>query len=470
MAAATPNVELTNIPSKYNLAYGVNMFSFYDTNATSPKFALQIRDTSDNLKADLRQFANTAGYAHFDLGNILKNYVDYNPTIEQTTLLETSDYEAFRFKIKYGYENSTGGTTTQGTLPSTASTNDYIVINGRKAFNDIYWNATPYQVKVGTAIGCPVISTKQLALTNWVYDKVNGTAITDGKPTYVSTNDVYRIKRRRDDHFTLSFMNEIMSATTAAPSFTKKIGGFRISIYNGNTSLYDDWIDNTEANGGGPSNIISGTTAVSAPFDIITFGCGKQNSLFDTYTTATHYYVSSWLPTGSGCPAVGTPARFANSPISEIYRIDIVEDECNDFEPVQVSWLNEFGFRDYFYFQKRLDYKIDINRQTYQKILGNWSGDIFKIESWERGEGRVFREDLQEKYTINTRYVSEDEAKFLKNLFISPDVRVRFNGSTTWNSVVLQDTTWEQKTIRKNKLFQYTLNFNMANKLNIQNG
>ena len=85
-------------------------------------------------------------------------------------------------------------------------------------------------------------------------------------------------------------------------------------------------------------------------------------------------------------------------------------------------------------------------------------------------EGRVFREDLQEKYTINTRYVSEDEAKFLKNLFISPDVRVRFNGSTTWNSVVLQDTSWEQKTIRKNKLFQYTLNFNMANKLNIQNG
>lgn len=468
MAAPLPNVTLTNSPVKWNLTSGFNLYSFYDTNSTAPKFAIQVVDTSGIVKADLRQTSNVAGYAHFDLQNILKNYVDINETIETTTSLTTADYESFRFKIKYGYENSTGGTTNQGTLPSTASTRDYVVFNGRKDFNNLNWDSNPYQIKMQSFLGCPVIGQKQLALTDWVYEKIDGDSITDGKPLYVSLGtDVYRLKRRRDDHHTLSFMNEVLSGATANLAINKKIGGFRISIYNGNTQLFDSYIANTTSQGGGPGTIVSGTTDITYPFDVITIGCGNQNTLFASYPTATHYYVSTFGAVSGTCSASQT--FYTNSPTSHTYRIDIVDDECNDFDQVQVSWLNSFGFRDYFYFQKRLDKSVNITRQEYQKTLGNWNADIFKVPSYDRGM-KVYREDVEEIYSINTRFLSDNEASFLKNLFISPDVKVRFKDQSTWYSVSITDTSWVEKTYRKNKLFQYTLNFKMANKLNIQNG
>ena len=468
MAAPIANITLTNSPDKWNLTSGFNLYSFYDTNSTAPKFALQVARTTGTIVADLRQASNVAGYAHFDLQNILKNYVDINNSIESTTSLTTADNESFRFKLYYGYENSTGGTTTQGTLPSTASTRDYVVFNGRKNFNDFKWTSNPYQIKTQSFLGCPVIGQKSLALTDWTYDVVDGSTITDGKPIYVSTGvNVYKMKRRRDDYFTLSFMNEILSGGTANLAINKKIGGFRISLYNGNTALTDVFIQNTTSQGGGPGTIVSGTTDITYPFDVITIGCGNQNTLFSSYPTTTHYYVDAWIATSGSCAAVST--FYANSPASQTYRIDIVDDECNDYDQVQVSWLNSFGFRDYFYFQKRLDKSVNITRQEYQQTLGNWNGDVFAIPSYDRGM-KIYREDVEEIYSINTRFLSDNEASFLKNLFISPDVKVRFRNETTWYSVSITDTSWVEKTYRKNKLFQYTLNFKMANKLNIQNG
>jgi len=468
MSAPLPVVGLTNSPSRWNLTYGSNIYSFYDTNTTSPIFALQVVDTSGVVKLDLRQPANLAGYAHFDLQNVLQNYVGINQSIENTTSLTTSDVEAFRFKLKYGYENSTGGTTTQGTLPSTASTNDYVVLNGRKPFNELTWNSTPYQITMNSFLGCPVIAGKQLALTDWSYGVQDGANITDGKPTYVTTGtNVYTQKRRRSDHFTLSFMNQTISGTTAPLLINKKIGGFRISIYNGNTSLSDTFIQNTTSAGGGPGTIVSGTTDISHPFDVITIGCGAQNTLFNSYPTATHYYVSTWVATSGSCSA--TQTFYANAPSSQIYKIDIVDDECNDFDQVQVSWLNSFGFRDYFYFQKRVDKSVNIQRNTYQQPLGSWGDATFTINTYDQGE-KVYSQDLKEVYSINTRYLSDNEAAFLKNLYISPDVRVRFNGETNWYSIVITDSSWVERTFRKNRLFQNTLNFTLSNKLYIQNG
>lgn len=470
MAAPTPAIAPTNTPPKWNLTYGTNVYSFYDLNSTAPKFAIQIIDTSGNVKADLRQTTNQAGYGHFDIQHILKNYVDINPAIEGTANLTTSGNEVFRYKIKYGYENSTGGTTNQGTLPSTASTIDYVVLNGRKPFNVLNWNSNPYQVKAQSFLSCPVIVQKSLALTDWTYDMVDGDVLTGGKPSYITSGiNVYQMKMRRGDFYTLSFMNEVLSGATANLSTNKKIGGFRITLMNGNTTLYDNITPNVLAQGGGPGTSVGDSSNISSPFDVISVGCGANNSLLTLYPTTTRVFVSGYLFANplDGCSYIF--GGYTNSPCTNTYMIDIVDDECNDFEPVQVSWLNSFGFRDYFYFQKRVDKSININRLTYQKTLGNWNGAVYNIPSYDRGE-KVYREDLDEVYSINTRYLTDNEAQFLKNLFISPDVKVRLNGDTNWYGVVLTDTSWVERTFRKDKLFQYTLNFRFSNKLNIQNG
>jgi hypothetical protein len=468
MATPSPSVILTNTPPKWNLTYGANVYSFYDLNSTAPKFAIQVIDTSGNVKADLRQTSNQAGYAHFDIQHILKNYVDINPTIENTILYGTSNSEVFRYKIVYGYENSTGGTTSQGTIPSTASTNDYIVLNGRKDFNVLNWNSNPYQIKAQQLIGCPIIVQKSRALTDWTYDMVDGAALTGGKPAYVGAGiNVYQMKMRRGDYYTLSFMNEVLSGATANLTTNKKIGGFRITLMSGTTQLNDNMYANITTFGGGPGTSVSSTTNISAPYDVINLACGANNTIISGNPFANRIFISGYLYAPSGCNPIFT--SYTTSPCTDTYMIEIVDDECNDFEPIQVSWLNSFGFRDYFYFQKRVDKSININRLTYTKTLGNWNGATYTIPTYDRGD-KVYREDLDEVYSINTRYLSDNEAQYLKNLFISPDVKVRLNGDTNWYSVVLTDTSWVERTYRKDKLFQYTLNFRFSNKLNIQNG
>jgi hypothetical protein len=236
---------------------------------------------------------------------------------------------------------------------------------------------------------------------------------------------------------------------------------------SGTTQLNDNMYANITTFGGGPGTSVSSTTDISAPYDVINLACGANNTIISGNPFANRIFISGYLYSPPSCSTIFT--SYTTTPCTDTYMIDIVDDECNDFEPIQVSWLNSFGFRDYFYFQKRVDKSININRSTYTKTLGNWNGATYTIPTYDRGD-KVYREDLDEVYSINTRYLSDNEAQYLKNLFISPDVKVRLNGDTNWYSVVLTDTSWVERTYRKDKLFQYTLNFRFSNKLNIQNG
>jgi hypothetical protein len=131
--------------------------------------------------------------------------------------------------------------------------------------------------------------------------------------------------------------------------------------------------------------------------------------------------------------------------------------------------LNSLGFRDYWTFRKRKDYNIDITRNTYEQLEGTWSDSDYSVNTYDRGE-KTFSQSLQERYTLNTAYLSDDEAEFLKNLYLSPDVKIRFEGETDWYSVTLQDNQWTERTFRKDKLFQNTITVRMAHKINSQRG
>jgi len=53
---------------------------------------------------------------------------------------------------------------------------------------------------------------------------------------------------------------------------------------------------------------------------------------------------------------------------------------------------------------------------------------------------------------------------------LSPDVKVRFEDDTNFYPVVLEDSQWTERTYRKDKLFQNTVTFRIAHKLNSQRG
>jgi hypothetical protein len=449
-------------PETLELAYGKNIVSLYDNDEVGLNYVVRICPSgSTTALYELRQSPNAVGYGHFDLQNILKTRVEGDPYLETITKLTTSSYETYEYQLRAGYVSSTP------TVVIQASSSLKYAFNGRKDVTAVDWNDSLYvpQLNSGSLGGTSTLSvlSKQRALTDRHIESVLGSEITDGKPSWVSTGDtVWKLNRQATDHYTLSFLNAWDNFGNGAPSYHNGIAAFQIAIYSGSTSLYNDVITNIVSNGGGPNTAASGQSgSVRYPYKAISIQAGDLNTLFDTYTTATHYYIATagWASSLFG----------GYIDTSDIYRFDI--DECvgNDFAATQVSWVNSFGFRDYFSFTKRSDNVANITRNTFRKLDADWGGTTIAVDNSARGE-QVYDQSLSEEFTITTRYLTDAEANYLKNLYLSPDIRVRFSGENTWKSVVPISNQWTSRTFRKDKLFQYTLNFKLANPIQLQRG
>lgn len=456
-------INFTKSPNPFNLAYGPNIVSVYNIgDPTIEKYAVQIRESDyTTIVADVRQFPNISGYAHFDLQNILQNQVSSNPQLETIAKLATGEYELFAFTAGTGTDEDGVFNMTQ-LLPASG---EYIAMNGRKPYYEIDWDYNEYIPLIASQSGpvgpSVVVSSKQKALTDRHIESVLGSEITDGKPNaLVDTATVWKIKRELTDDYTLSFLNW-WNTTDTTPDFYNGITRFYIFIYNGNTLLNAELLQNITGNGGGPDVSIGDEIEPSGEYKAISVQCGYSNPVTSGYPTATHIYVVA--------TAAGDGAGITTAYISDWYRFDIDNGECNDFDNVQVSWLNSFGFRDYFDFQKRTDYTSNTRQDIYKQLNADWSGTSISIPQNSRGE-RVFNSSLEETYTINTRYLDDIESTYLKNLYMSPDVRVKLPNATDWVPVIVTSNQFTERTFRKDKLFQHTVTFRLANPQQIQHG
>ena len=64
---------------------------------------------------------------------------------------------------------------------------------------------------------------------------------------------------------------------------------------------------------------------------------------------------------------------------------------------------------------------------------------------------------MKQVYTVQSDFINDEEAYLLRSMFRSPQIRVKVGG--TWNAAKLLNTSYVQKTHRKNKLFQYEVSF-----------
>ena len=185
--------------------------------------------------------------------------------------------------------------------------------------------------------------------------------------------------------------------------------------------MADTQINNVTGSGGGPSVIYGDEIDPTDEFRLITTQAGNANNIIAAYPQATHYYVGA--ATFTQDPDTSTALTL----VSHAYRFNVVDGECNDFDNIQVSWVNSLWGRDYFDFQKRNDKSVSVTRNTYRQLDADWSAPQLTVNSYNRGE-RVFSQSVQTNYTANTRYLTDEESKFLENLYISPDVRVKIGG------------------------------------------
>ena len=144
-----------------------------------------------------------------------------------------------------------------------------------------------------------------------------------------------------------------------------------------------------------------------------------------------------------------------------------VDDPCSKFDDVTVSFVNQYGVKDYFTFDRRNTYSQKINRNNYDQILGSWSADTFSIDQHGRGR-RTFSTEIETNMTLSSYWMSDAESKWLEELFSSPHIQVYYDG--VWEPAVITSTSYQQKTSVRDGLFQHTLNLQFANNKKVQRG
>jgi len=440
-------ITLTQQPGNYNLAYGINPVTLHGL-TVEDKYVLQILQGSTVL-ADIRQTPNENGNAEFDIQNILQTYVKPSGLfLPNTTNFADSEEEVFEYNIAYGTE-------TDGEIDTPLNIEIGLkVIGGRKDYYDLQWNEARYIPTVGSdGEGiCTEVEYAAQALTDWSEYKLISD-ITDEVPDWsVATDKVYTQKVRPSDNFTLSLLNVPRYGANPPTVPVDTVKAFRLTAYDEfGTLVFDYKINN----------------GVTTNDTVVTAGVGPAQTAVGLYPAVKYYYIGFPVATPTEC--VTEFSGFTDQSAWDIYRFDVVDDKCNDYTPIQFSWLNSFGFRDYFYFEKKNERRVNISRNNYLAESNDFSIGVYSSPLEARGY-TTYSQKLEETYVANTRFLQDYEATFLENLFISPDVRVRFGDDAKWYPVTLLSTSYTERNYRKDKLFQYEIAFKKAHNIKSQRG
>lgn len=451
-------VTATQTPTKkFDMAFGPNPVTLTGIGGAD-KYVLRIVRNATVI-ADVRQTPNTLGFAIFDIQNILQTQVGPSlPNIEETGYvgpeLANAQRESVNYAIYVGSE--TLGTVTIDTVYPV----DWVSFGGTKQYYEVPFDPDQWIPTVTASGTTPVISKQGQPFTDRV-KWVTGASITDGKPSWLTdTMRVYLWDVTQDDMTTMSFYNGL---TGAPPAMVKGIGGFIYTQYNGNTLVDTTIYQNLQSNGGGPNLAMADGTDVAYPWNAITAGTGPKN-FQDFDPSSTHYYVSVGAYDSSF-----EAYEVSDEPMFYVHRFNIVDPNCLDYEHYQFSWLNSYGFRDYYTFNKRKTRSIQIARNEFLQEDANYAASTYNVNTYNRGT-TVYSQTLQETYIAFTNYISDEDARFLEGLYISADVKVRMGDSTEWSPISLISSNYTEKSYRQDRLFQYEITFKQANNLKSQRG
>jgi hypothetical protein len=464
-------IQLSQSPATpFDMAYGANPVTLTGITPSQDKYVLQLF-RNGQIIGDLRQAANAQNCAVFDIQNVLQNFVAPSPSnVEEIGFngdpLLNSNSETCEYVMKWGSE-------TGGQPPVLEGAQQIrVVFGGTKPYYEYAYQGTQFIPVIQTFGPCTSIQKPARVFSDYA-NWVPADDITDGKPSWLTGNKrVYNHYVTVDDMTTISYYNKV-SLSNNVPTNAKSIEAFLYWQYDANDQLIGggpDIVYNTQFEGGGPNSVPGAGTTVNHPYYAITASTGPRNFQDFTPSTCKYYYVTTAVYTyPNGCTSEIT--GLADGSLHDVHRFNIIEGECNDYSSIQVSWLNSYGFRDYYTFRKRHDRNIAIKRNNYLREAADYNSGSYTVNINQRGT-TTYSQTLEQEFTAFTGFLSDAEALFLEKLFISPDVKVRFEGENgdKWVPVTLINTTYTEKTVRKDKLFQYDIKFKIAHNIKSQRG
>ena len=476
-------ISVIQTPSTpFDMAYGANPITLGNISGNEEKYALRIFivGQADPI-ADIRQTPNRIGRAVFDIQNVLQAYVGpqnnqvdsqhYSGTFApQNTRLSLSGPTLVEYQIAYAAE--TGGVVGAfTTFPEV-----FTAIAGSKQYFQVPFDTEPYQVLAASDDSnppCTVIDryAKPLSDNDWVdYNDLDlpGYLNIYSSPGGVDVHNVYR-----DDQCTKTFYQLVArNGFNPPPSEVQGIEAFYILQYGANSSspIVTNIVTNTQSNGGGPNITIGQGTLVGGQFQTITIASGPANLVVPLNANTTYYYI---IPALYGCSE--DPQSQIDVMTRAAWRAQkyiINEPSCLDYDHVQFAWQNSYGYRDYFTFTKKVEHSTKTKNNNFLKGAADYNGLDYSVDLQDRGY-TTYSQKIENLFKVTSGYMRDEEATLLKHLYQSAEVKVRFSTgpyANQWVPVTITNTSYNEKTYRKDRLFQYTVSFRLASNIKSMRG
>ena len=464
----------------FDMAYGANPVTLGNISGNEDKYALRVYivGQADPI-ADIRQTPNKIGRAVFDIQNVLQAYVgpqnnqvdsQFAAGIPQNQRLSLAGPTLIEYQIAYAAE--TGGVVgTFTTYPEV-----FTVIAGSKQYFQIPFDTTPYIPLASNDDSnppCTVVDrfAKPLSDNNFTITDAELAASASGIYTSPGGVDVHNVYR--DDQCTKTFYQKIARNGFNPPnSQVQGLEAFYILQYSATSSspIQTNVVPNTQNNGGGHNITLGQGTLISGDFQTITAATGPANLMVPLSAATAYYYI---IPSLYGCsedPQSQTDVMTEAAWRAQKY---IINDEpCNDYPHVQFAWQNSYGYRDYFTFTKKVTHSTKTKNNNFLKGAADYNGLDYSVDLQDRGL-TTYSQKIENNFTVQSGYMNDAEAELLKHLYQSAEVKVRFSEGPyvdQWVPVTITNTTYNEKTFRKDRLFQYTVNFRLASNIKSMRG
>jgi hypothetical protein len=256
------------------------------------------------------------------------------------------------------------------------------------------------------------------------------------------------------DYHTIAFLND-------NGNFASDIDNIIIKYYDSSNSIIGTlkYIENNSTNGGeAPTGTLTDAKR------LLYFGCGAGNLEAQSVNTAARpsnfsnwaYYTIQGAASSSDSYAART----------KVYYFIKQDGSCKGFKVRRLAFRNSLGAYDYFNFKKKSTQTIDVNRNTYSTMLGTFNKSKYRYNNTQRGK-KTRQVTAVLKETLNTDWITEQDANLLEKLIMSTDVYIVENADTEFTQgVVVTDSSFVRKTNANDKLIQYTIQIEYANPIN----
>jgi hypothetical protein len=135
------------------------------------------------------------------------------------------------------------------------------------------------------------------------------------------------------------------------------------------------------------------------------------------------------------------------------------------YDGVRFAWKNEFGVWDYYTFTLATDKSFGIERANYEQTFVPYSSDYpVPYSKQRRGVINYYNKPVQTQ-VANSNWLTQDEADWIKELFFSANVFYQ-EGTEFYPAVITSVDVTEKTNPRSQQLFQYAIQFQVANQIN----